>query len=711
MSAAVVQIPAPPQRPLPPLRRDIVLEPVTDSEGGFPALVVTDPVRGSYFRLTWPQSAILLHWQDAASVEELQGLLLEVHGLDVPTEGIAEVAEFAFAGQLTVADAQGGWQRYAAIQKAGKHGFFKWILHSYLFFRMPLFHPQMWLQRVLPYVSFAYTRAFWGLLAVAALVGIYLATRQWSALITAVHEAARFEALLLHAVAIIGLKGIHELGHALTTVRYGCRVPSMGVAVMLGAPVLYTDTSDSWRLSQRSERLAIVFAGVAAEMIVATISILLWVFLPDGTARQICFSLATASIVLSLAVNLNPFMRFDGYFALSDYLQVPNLQPRAFALATWRMREALFGLGQPPPETVPRGLRRILVGYAFLTWIYRLGLYLGIAAVVYAMAGKAVGILLGGFEIAVFIARPVVEELGQWWQMRAAIARRSRAHLTGAVAAALLALLCLPWLGTVEAPSVLVAGAEEAVHMPFPARLLRVEVKQGQRVAVGAVLFRADSSDLDRQYGKASIERRALELQLGRLHSSDKELETRLILQSKLAQARERMASIEKQRQQLVVRAPVSGIVVDLDAEVSPGNWLSPKLPLVRIVSEGAPKVRGLVSENDVARLTSGASATFVGEDPTQPPRELRLVALSAASDGRLTEAVLADRHGGAVAAGDERGELRTRAGWFEATFEADGARPPQLVRGTTLVAAEAVSPMHLLWRQVSRVLVREQGF
>lgn len=712
MSAAVEPAgAAPKQQPFSRLRSDIVLEAVTDSERGLPAIVVTDPVRGNYFRLTWPQSAVLLAWQEVDSLDELKARLIARHGLDIATDDIAGVIEFAFSSQLTVSDAGGGWQRYATIRKAGQHGLLQTVMHGYLFFRLPLFHPQAWLERVLPHLSIVFSRHFWTGLALVALAGLYFATRQWAALVASMNEAARFDALLLHGVAILGLKAVHEMGHALTTVRYGCRVPSIGIAVMLGAPVLYTDTSDSWRLSQRSQRLAIVFAGVAAEFIVATVAVWLWIFLPDGIARQVSFSLATASVVLSLAINLNPFMRYDGYFALSDYLHVPNLQSRAFSLATWRMREILFGLGTPPPEELPRRLSRILVSYAVVTCIYRLGLYLGIAAVVYAMAGKAVGIVLGGFEVAFFIVRPVVMEIAAWWKLRHEIIANGRGRLTGAAFASALALMFVPWLGTVEAPSVLVAGAEVPIHMPFPARLARVEVVEGQRVVAGDVLFRADATDLDRQYAKAAIERRALELQLNRLHSSDKELEARFVLQSKLAQAQERMASIDRQREQLVVRAPETGIVADLDRDVSPGNWLSPKLPLARILGEGVAKVRGLVSEADVARLGEGASASFVGEDPLSLRRTLRLVSLSPASDGRLGEAVLADRHGGQIPASEERSELRTRAGWFEATFEADGPRPSQLLRGTTRVAAETASPAQLVWRQVSRVLVREQGF
>jgi putative peptide zinc metalloprotease protein len=704
---------------LPKIRNDIAFELAPGNGGGFPALIVTDPVRGSYFRLSWPDSGILLHWRDADSVEDLQSVLMRTYGLVASAQDIQAVAEFAFGNQLTIADSSGGWQRYANLRAAGQHGAFKTLIHGYLFFRIPLVHPENWLQRLLPRVAFVYSRLFWCLVALTALVGVYFATRQWTSLVAAAEDALNFEVLLLHAAAILGLKAVHELGHALTTVRYGCRVPSMGVAFMLGAPVLYTDTSDSWRLPKCADRLAIVFAGVAAELIVAAVALLLWAFLPDGTCRQICFALATASIILSLAVNLNPFMRFDGYFALSDYLEVPNLQQRAFALATWQIREALFDLGHPPPEVQPPTMHRTLVIYALITWVYRLLLYLGIAAVVYMMAGKALGIILGIFEVIVFIIRPIAGELSKWWELRAQILRPKRARWTGAAMAGCLGALFVPWMTSIEAPSVLVAAAEEAIYLPFAARLSSIEVKNGQHVEAGQILFRADSTDLDRQQARALVEQRSLQMQNNRLHANDKELEARLVLRSKLAQSRAKIESIEHQRRQLDIRAPFAGVVADLDADVSAGNWLNPKLALARVLAMGSPAVRGLVAETDVARLSPGASAVFIGDDPTLPRRELKLVSIAPASDGRLMETVLADRHGGAVASGENRGELRTRQGWFEVTFEsADESRdvstgkpPVQILRGAARVQAASASPFDMVWRQIARVLVREQGF
>lgn len=710
MSAAALS-PAAEVARLPPLRQDLAIELVPAPGGGFPAAIVTDPVRGSYFRLDWPESGILLLWNDAKTAEELCTLLAAQYGVAASPQDIAAVAEFAHETQLTESDPNGSWQRYATLHAAGRHGWFKTLLHGYLFFRIPLVHPERWLQALLPRVSFVFVRTFWLGLGLAALFGFTLATQQWTAILTAAHDALRLEGLHIYAIAILGLKAIHEMGHGLATVRCGCRVPSMGIAVMLGVPVLYTDTSDSWRLARRSQRLVIVLAGVAAEMIVATLAILVWSFLPDGSARQICFALATTSIVLSIAVNLNPFMRFDGYYALSDYLDIPNLQSRAFKLATWAMREALFGLGHRSPESLPARTQIVLITFGCLTAIYRMFLFLGIAAILLVMAGKAIGIVLALFEIGLFIVHPIAREIASWWHLRREIIDHSRARWTGLAVAAAMAAFFVPWMSAVEAPAVLVAEREEGLYLPFAARLTDISVTEGQIVNAGQILFRADAADLARQRATAELEHRALLFQAGRLHASSTEREERVVVESRLARAREKVTAIARQQDQLILRAPFAGRIVDIDPEISGGLWLDRKRQLARLVASTHARVKGFVRDIDIGRITTGAAALFIPDDPTAAHRRLVVIGIAPASDGRLGEPILADRHGGSILSGEEHGELRTRHGWFEITFECPDQPPAQLLRGVALVDATAASPARLAWQQIMRVLLREQGF
>lgn len=696
---------------LPKVRRDLLVDLAEDDRGALPSAIISDPVRGSYFKLPWPESGIFLSWQQSKSIAELGRCLHQNYGLTASPADISKVVDFAVANQLTETDASGSWQRYAGIQAAGKHGWLGTIMHGYLFFRMPLVRPEPWLTTMLPRLQFLYCKKFWIGIAAIASFGLYFAVRQWGSVVAATADALQMQSLALYGVAILALKGFHELGHALTTVRFGCHVPSMGIAVMLGTPVFYTDTSDSWRLSRKSERLAIVFAGVAAEAIIAAVAILLWSFLQDGMARSICFALSTASIALSIAVNLNPFMRYDGYFALSDYLEVPNLQPRAFGLGTWKLRELLFDLRHDPPEQLPERLQKTLILYAACTALYRLFLYLGIAALVYTFAGKAIGIVLGLFEVVFFILDPVARELMAWWKLRSEIRNRRRTAWTAAVSSISVVVMVVPWISTIDAPAVVVASKEQAIYLPFAARLSEVRVTEGQRVRAGDVLFAADASETEKNLEKASLELRTLAFQRDRLQSSVKELELSTVIESKLEQARENVAAIGRQKEQLVIRARFDGRITDLDSGISIGLWLNEKQPLARLVAEGKSAAHGMISDSDIARVREGATAVFVPDDAAAPSQRLLLTSISPAGDGSISEPVLADRHGGPVAADDKDGELIARQGYFDVTFAEFDHTTHQVMRGVAKIEAERISPAALIWRGIERVLVREQGF
>lgn len=697
--------------PLPKLRADLLVDLLPEHGHAFPSVIVTDPVRACYFRLAWPECGMWLIWQTAETVPGLVDRLSRDFGYAVSEADVGELVEFAQKNQLIEADQHQVWGRLAAIKAGHRKSMLGSVLHNYLFFRVPLVHPERWLNGLLPRLRFVYSPWFWVMVGLIALVGVHLALRQWSAVVASAANALQLQSLTTYAVAILALKGIHELGHALTATRYGCRIPSMGIAVMLGAPVFYTDTSDCWRLARRQERLAIVFAGVAAEFVVAAAAILLWSFLPDGAARQICFAFATASIALSLVVNLNPCMRFDGYFALSDYLEVPNLQGRAFALGLWRLREFLFDLGHPPPEELPRDLRKTLIVYAFVTAIYRLFLFLGIAAMVYVVAGKAVGIVLGIVELGVFIVLPIWREVATWWSLRQEIVRRSRLWVTsGAFGLGVLAMI-VPWVSTIEAPAVIVAGSEEGIYLPFAARLTEIHVVSGQRVRTGDLLFSADAADLERAHRKAALQERALQAQTARLHASDKERELRLVLEARLERTREEIASLDRRMEQLKIRAPFDGRIVDLDPEISTGLWFNEKRPLAHLVTESGSRARGLIAETDLSRVQAGAGAVFIADDAARARLNLTVASISPASDSRLPEAMLADRHGGRILAGRVSSDLVTLHGHFEVTFGEFPASTPQVVRGVARIDAVPVSPVSLLWRSIAQVLVREQGF
>jgi putative peptide zinc metalloprotease protein len=697
--------------PLPAMRAELQLLDGPLDLAGRPSVQIFDPVRNAYFRLGWPASAAIRAWRPgdaAAFANELRAS----HAADLSLAELDEIAEFLFRNELSVADRQNSWKGLAAKKAQAQHGNLALkIAHNYLFFRIPLLNPDRMLERVAPAFDFVMTRGFAFVFGGAMLLALFLILRQWDAFAASAASALTTESLPAYAALLVALKGVHEMGHAIVAKRLGCRVPSMGVALMLGAPVLYTDTTDAWRLTQRWKRLSVTLAGVGAEMIVAGLALLAWSFLPVGAPRQMACALATMSVVTSLTLNLNPCMRFDGYFALSDLLDVPNLQDRAFALTRAHLRHTLLGLPMEAAPDLAPSKARLLVIYGYATWIYRIALYTGVAALVYMMSFKALGLLLFAFEIVWFILRPLWSEARVWWVMRGNLATNARARWSAGAFAVALILVLLPWSRVVEAPGVRVARDEASVHARMAARVEQVLVRDGAEVAAGQILARLEAPVLEAQRRRARAEIAALEARLARAPAMDSERDSILVLSSQLASSREKLAGLDRLDEDLEIRAPIGGIVVDLEPGLRAGVWINQGQELARVVAPQGVSVRALVEEADVRRIAEGASAVFIPEAGLGARTPLRVVAIAESNERQLADPALADVNGGPVAVNEERAGFAPRAALFAVTLESGAPAPVLLERGAVRIAAAGESPLARAMRRVAQVLTRESGF
>jgi hypothetical protein len=224
-------------------------------------------------------------------------------------QGIESFSRWLKASELTDPVDEQDWRQRAAAVDAQRHGWVMWAVHNYLFVKLPLFSPQQALVALLPWLAVFFTRSFCVFVVMCGCLGLYLAGREWERLVAALPELFSLQASVLFVIAIAIVKSLHELGHAMTAVRFGCRVPSMGICFMVMVPMLYTDVSDAWKLPSRRQRVLIDAAGMIVELCVACLALLAWALLPEGPPKALAAMLATTSLLLSLGLNLNPFMR------------------------------------------------------------------------------------------------------------------------------------------------------------------------------------------------------------------------------------------------------------------------------------------------------------------------------------------------------------------------------------------------------------------
>jgi putative peptide zinc metalloprotease protein len=707
--------------PLPQIREDLQVMQGSELVNGAPSWLIFDPARHKYFQIGRTMFCLLSHW-DTGTVGNLKAASSIELERSVEDADISALIKFLSAQSLLVQPAQGNHATLYAMAKAGEQGWMAWAVHHYLFFRIPLMRPQKFLEATKGFAQIIASKPFVLSVLLLTILGLYGVSRQWETFLATFLHFISWEGAIYYAISLGVVKTAHELGHAYMAVRYNTRVNTIGLAFLVMMPVLYTDVSDSWRLRSRRERLMIDCAGIFVELMLAGIATFLWAFLPDGPLRSICFTIATTSWLMSVALNLNPMMRFDGYYILSDWLGVPNLQSRSFAFGRWALREKLFKLQVAPPEAMPAKLRLGLITYAWCIWVYRAVVFAGIAVLVYYMFFKLLGLILFLIEIIWFLALPAYSEMKEWWKMRNSIQRTRRSMITGCVALGAIIVLVLPLQTNVDVPAVLTSKREMRIFTPMPAEIAQIHVVDGAKVQAGDVLFTLYSPDIGFELKRTQMKIDVLQNRLGRQTADKQDRAAGQVLQSELVSEQSKLLGLQMQLSELQIKAPFAGIVSDIDSSLHKGRWINQKSMMALLVSRENLELRGYVREVDLERIKSTSEGLFVPEDAMQKSFKVSVNTIAYAASDEIDIPYLSSANGGRVAVNaDTTGSTQKKAKPVGANYLVTMMPLNKALMDSTQQSSQAiVGIVHLsgkgesvagqLARQIMKVLVRETG-
>lgn len=700
-------------RRLPRLRDDLQLVDGPLGVDGEPSWAVHDPAGGRFCRVDALAARLLRHW--ALSDPELVLAAVNRQATRIATpEDLITLERFLRVNNLIAGDEPGMVGVYLEQAAQLRRSRARQWLPSLLFLRLPLVRPDRFLTATLPLVRPLLTRGWLLVCLCFAVIGLVLVARQWDAFIATAPLLFSGSGLLQLAITLAIVKVLHELGHAWVATAYGCQVRTLGVALIVGFPVLYTDTTGAWKLSDRRQRLLIGSAGLLVELCLAALALFLWTFVPDGTLRSSLFLVATVTWVTSLMVNLNPMLRFDGYYLLADLIGVDNLQARSFALARWRLRELLFGLRQPPPELFRPETRRALLVYAVAAWCWRLLLSGLIALLMYQFVFKLLSVPLIVMMLWIFVLRPFVAELQVWWQLREALRMNRSLITTVMVLLAALLLLLTPWQRHVGLPAVLDVRVAQALHPDEAGQLVAVAVQADDRVEAGQLLFQLASPDLAHDIAALEIEVAVIQALLLRQAASETMTSRAGLLDYELAEQLARLRGLQARAERLAVRAPTSGRLVDVAPALSVGRWVSPSERLAQVIGDESRVIAYLRGEA-LWRLDSNAIGRFVPDDLARQAVPVRVVQINDTAVGTLDSTLLASTHDGPLRVHQDpvTGELVPEHALYRVILESTEpfALPQQPLRGTVRLDARPVSPAGRMGRHLAGVLIRESGF
>lgn len=694
---------------LPPLREELRLLPAAANRDGTPAWMVQDPVNNRFFRIGWLDFELLLRWTQ----ESAERLVESVNTETTLTVGVADVdglLRFLEQHNLLQANSEQAVERLRQRASALKKSVHEQLIHHYLFFRIPLVRPQFWLTKLLPFLDWIFTRQTALAVLAIGLAGIFLAARQWEVFVTTFVDQLTWSGLLCYSLALVFAKAFHEMGHALTATRQGVRVAHMGVAMVVLFPMLYTDTSESWKLSNPRQRLAIASAGIIAELALAAIATLGWSLAPEGPVKSALFFLATISWALTLAINASPFTRFDGYFIVSDILDIPNLHERSSNLARTWLRRHLLGLDDEWPERLPGHGNALMIAFALLTWLYRLILFFGIALLVYHFFFKVLGILLFGVELVMFIGRPIWSEVKVWHARRREIGA-GRKRLAWLLLGVFLMVSLIPWRTSVRGAGVVHAALQQVLYSPLAGRLLTLP--ETAQVVQGQILFVLESPDLSIAAQRADQLAQARTKELVGLMGLPEGESRRASVQLQQEQFTAEARLYGKEQLRLQLTAPFAGVVRDLDRQLAPGVWVQPRQALAIIVDPAHWVVDAYIAESDIARVHAGDQARVKIGSVAPYFQHGQVTEVDAARATVLPHSILDAQSGGPIATLPAAGNARApRDAIYRVRISLDAAPVnAQVAVGEVVIDGAVRAWLPSILEGMAAILIRESGF
>jgi len=698
---------------IPYLRQDLEIFRGNSREDGSPAWLLYDAVRNKYFTVGLTAFRLIKNWRGG---EDIQNFEKKINSQGIETTGDEIKSFIGFLQQNNlIIQPQGQGVPFLMQQKNSlKKSWIMNLIHSYLFFKIPLFTPDEWLGRTLHKVKFLGSKKIRNIIYILGFIGLFFVIQQFENFTKTFLYFFSIKGLMIYFITLVFVKCLHELGHAYIAKYHGCRVSAIGIAFLVFFPFLYTDTTDAWRLRNHKDRLLINFAGILTELHLALIATFVWGVLPEGGLKSAAFFIATTSWISSIAINVSPFMRFDGYYVFSDWLKAENLQPRSFALAKWKIRETLFGFNHKPPEEISPSRRWTFIIYAWSTWVYRFFLFIGIALLVYYFAFKVLGIILFAIEIYWFIMLPIIKEMKQWWMMRSEMKLNKQTFRTISILTITLMVLFLPWKSSMKIPAVYISEKYSKIYSPYPAKIKSVFITKDQEVEAGQNLIELYSPELDKEIN--SIRRKLLltKTKINRMSGTSGNMDEYLTYNQRLIALQSELSGLTKTKEKLVIKAPNKGKVKDL-VSLSNEMWVSNLDQLLGIVHYGTGSVKAFIREEQIDRFQENTPAVFIPNDGDHKKIHLISNKLDLSSVNNLPYVALASIHNGPIAIRNfTSGEYQYRpeTAHYIADFKlVNESRIKFELPGYVHVEGNRYSPFVRFFRNVFSVLIRESGF
>lgn len=677
--------------------------------------VLQDPFNNQFYRVRPAAYEFLVRLHPERTIDAVWNECFEADPDHAPgqEEAIALLAQLHAANLLhsaLPADSAQLFERYTKRRQRETRAY--WL--NIMFARVPLLDPDAFLKRCLPAAKLAFS---WIGLAVWVLViGTALKTLadHASLLKDDTQGILAPENLPWLYVGLVLIKAVHEFGHAFACRRFGGEVHTMGVMFLLFTPIPYMDATASWSFRSRWERALVGGAGMIVELFVAALATFVWAGTGPGVVHAVAYNMMFVAGVSTVLFNANPLLRFDGYYILSDLLDIPNLHQRSTRQLHYLVERYAFGCRKAVSPARSRREANWLVVFAITSGVYKILVF---AAVLFFIADQflILGLIMAAVCAVAWVCVPIYK-LITYLSASPRLERnrpRAIAVCAGTVAGIALLTAVLPFPNHFRAPGILQAKSYSVLATPVDGTVAELLTTEGATVEPGQPLFRLVNPELDLRVAAARAQLEETEaMQRRALREATADLQP---LASRATAMRQLLDRMLEEQAALLVRAPHAGrwvapMLLDLK-----GAWVERGTPVGQVVDGSQFYFSAIVSQNEASRLFAReierSAVKLRGQAGLTLPVTSQVVI--PAERRNLPSAALGWAGGGALAvsATDASGTQATEP-FFEVRATVSNAGPVQLHgRGGSIRFELPAEPLMAQWsRRVRQLLQNRYG-
>jgi putative peptide zinc metalloprotease protein len=538
--------------------------------------VVKDPVGLQYYRFEEEEYAILQMLDGNSSLDEIaQRFERDFPPQTIRTEELQQFIGMLHRSGLVITDATGQGRQLVKRRDERKRKERLSTLTNILSIRFKGIDPERFFNFIYPYIRWFFTvPAMIGccILALSALMLVLVQFETFQTRLPSFQSFFQAQNWLWLGITLCITKILHELGHGLSCKHFGGECHEIGVMFLVLTPCLYCNVSDSWMLPNRWHRAAIGAAGMYVEVVLASICTFIWWFTEPGPLNWTCLNVMFISSVSTIMFNANPLLRYDGYYILSDILEIPNLRQKSSTILNRKLGKWFLGLEEPEDPFLPKRKQWLFALYtvasAIYRWVVTFSILYFLNKVFEPYGLKILGQLIAAGALYGLLIQPLWN-VYKFFRVpgRLGKVKRGRMYMSiGLLIVAIAAIGFIPFPSHVYCPLEIQARGAESVYVKVDGILEEVFVQPGDKVEPGQKLAQLRNIDIELTIADLTGKRAAHEAELEGLRLvsfQDGRAAAQVdATEEALASTTDQLKKAEDDRTKLLLVAPRAGTVL-----------------------------------------------------------------------------------------------------------------------------------------------------